>query len=65
MNEDKLNQKLMELMEETKKNQDIDGAFNTEKTKEDEAFDDAFNMILDYHEGYEVDDTLSPFYHED
>ncbi len=30
-----------------------------------DAFDEAFQMIVGYYEGYEVDDTLNPFYSEE
>ena len=54
-----------ELLKMAIKNNEDSEVINTAKSEEDVAFDDAFNMLLDYYEGYEVDDTLSPFYHED
>ncbi|MBT4576753.1 hypothetical protein HOM13_01340 [Candidatus Woesearchaeota archaeon] len=54
-----------ELLKMAIKNNEDSEVINTAKSIEDVAFDDAFNMLLDYYEGYEVDDTLSPFYHED
>ena len=54
-----------ELLKMAIKNNEDSEVINTAKSIEDVAFDDAFNMLLDYYEGYEVDNTLSPFYHED
>lgn len=62
MKEDDFEKELMKMVNE---NKGIKEVSNTDKSKEDVAFDDAFDMLLDYYEGYEVDDTLSPFYHED
>lgn len=62
MKEDDFEKELMKMVSE---NKDIKEVSTTDKSKEDVAFDDAFDMLLDYYEGYEVDDTLSPFYHED
>ena len=62
MKEADLNEELIKMVKENKEDSEV---INTAKSIEDVAFDDAFNMLLDYYEGYEVDDTLSPFYHED
>ena len=62
MKDAELNEELLKMA--IKNNEDSE-VINTAKSEEDVAFDDAFNMLLDYYEGYEVDDTLSPFYHED
>lgn len=62
MKEADLNEELLKMV---RKNNEDNEVINTDKSTEDVAFDDAFNMLLDYYEGYEVDDTLSPFYHED
>jgi hypothetical protein len=62
MKEADLNEELIKMVKENKEDSEV---INTAKSEEDVAFDDAFNMLLDYYEGYEVDDTLSPFYHED
>ena len=35
------------------------------KTKVDKKYDEAYDMLLEYHEGYTVDDKMSPFCEED
>tara|TARA_Y100000310_G_C20695679_1_gene825525 strand:- start:4600 stop:4803 length:204 start_codon:yes stop_codon:yes gene_type:complete len=35
------------------------------KSKEDEKYDEAYETLLEYHEGYTVDDKMSPFCQED
>lgn len=56
---------LLKLIRESLKKEDEAQVLDTEKIIEDDAFDEAFQMLLDYYEGYKVDDTLSPFFHED
>ncbi len=66
MKEDDIDEGLLKLLKESKEKEEVrEEVLDTEKTVEDEAFDEAFQMLLEYYDGYEVDDTLSPFYHED
>ncbi|MBT3865650.1 hypothetical protein HOF78_00930 [Candidatus Woesearchaeota archaeon] len=66
MKEDDTDEGLLKLLKESMKNEEvIEEVFDTDKAEGDEAFDEAFQMLLEYYEGYKVDDTLSPFFHED
>lgn len=67
MKEDDVDEGLLKLLKESinKEEEAKKQVLDTEKNVEDEAFDEAFQMLLDYYDGYKVDDTLSPFFHED
>lgn len=66
MKEDDTDEGLLKLLKESLNKKKVkEETLDTDKASGDEAFDEAFEMLLGYYEGYEVDDTLSPFFSEE